>query len=96
MGWYGLDSVPSICCTWSTRASCHSVTRDGGGGSPPVQDGAQDTYAVRWAKIPMAFTRSYGKYALADLIRLHSEDPDVVHLHCPMFLELTTVSGFCL
>ena len=33
----------------------------------------------------MAFTRSYGKYALADLIRLHSEDPvDVVHLHCPM------------
>ena len=33
----------------------------------------------------MAFTRSYGKYALADLIRLHSEDPvDIVHLHCPM------------
>ena len=60
------------------------VTRDGGGGSPPVQDGVK-IRTVRWAKIPMAFTRSYGKYALADLIRLHSEDPvDVVHLHCPM------------
>ena len=34
---------------------------------------------------PMAFTKSYGKYALSDLKKLHSQDPvDVVHLHCPM------------
>ena len=60
------------------------ITRDGGGGTPPKQDGVK-VRTVRWAKIPMAFTRSYGKHALADLIRLHSEDPvDVVHLHCPM------------
>ena len=33
----------------------------------------------------MAFTKSYGKHALADLKKLHSEDSvDVVHLHCPM------------
>ena len=60
------------------------ITRNGGGRSTPEQDGVQ-VREVRWAKIPMAFTRSYGKYALNDLLRLHSEDPvDVVHLHCPM------------
>tara|TARA_B100001996_G_scaffold195781_1_gene149982 strand:- start:121 stop:1467 length:1347 start_codon:yes stop_codon:yes gene_type:complete len=60
------------------------ITRNGGGGSPPRQDGV-NVRIVNWAKIPMAFTRSYGKYALNDLVRLHSEDPvDIVHLHCPM------------
>ena len=60
------------------------ITRNGGVGSTPEKDGVK-VRAVRWAKIPMAFTRSYGKYALNDLLRLHSEDPvDVVHLHCPM------------
>ena len=40
---------------------------------------------VPWLKVPMEFTRSYGRYALKALIRLHSENPvDVVHLHCPM------------
>tara|TARA_B100000579_G_scaffold394144_1_gene371283 strand:- start:415 stop:1650 length:1236 start_codon:yes stop_codon:yes gene_type:complete len=60
------------------------ITRNGGGGAPPRQDGV-NVRIVNWAKIPMAFTRSYGKYALNDLVRLHSEDPvDIVHLHCPM------------
>ena len=40
---------------------------------------------VKWAKLPMAFTRSYGKHALRDLLQLHNDDPvDAVHLHCPM------------
>ena len=40
---------------------------------------------VKWAKLPMAFTRSYGKHALRDLLQLHIGDPvDAVHLHCPM------------
>ena len=40
---------------------------------------------VKWAKLPMAFTRSYGRHALRDLLQLHNDDPvDAVHLHCPM------------
>ena len=60
------------------------ITRNGAKGSHPELDGVT-VRMVRWAKIPMAFTRSYGKSALKELRRLHSEDPvDVVHLHCPM------------
>ena len=60
------------------------ITRNGAKGSYPELDGVS-VRMVRWAKIPMAFTRSYGKSALKELRRLHSEDPvDVVHLHCPM------------
>lgn len=60
------------------------ITRNGGSGDPPAIDGVT-VRKVRWARIPMEFTRSYGKYALKELRRLHSNDPvDVVHLHCPM------------
>ena len=60
------------------------ITRNGGSGDHPTVDGVT-VRRVRWARIPMGFTRSYGKYALKELRRLHSEDPvDVVHLHCPM------------
>jgi len=53
-------------------------------GEPPVLDGVS-IIEVPWAKIPLEFTRSYGRAALKALVRLHTEDRvDVVHLHCPM------------
>ena len=59
------------------------ITRDGGG-KAIAQEGV-NIREVKWIYAPMAFTRSYGKHALADLKKLHSEDSvDVVHLHCPM------------
>ena len=59
------------------------ITRDGAG-KAIAQDGV-NIREVKWLYAPMAFTRSYGKHALADLKKLHSEDSvDVVHLHCPM------------
>ena len=53
-------------------------------GSPPDLEGVQ-VIQVPWLKVPLEFTRSYGRAALRELIRLHSDDRvDVVHLHCPM------------
>ena len=52
--------------------------------SIPRQEGV-DVIEVKWTKLPMAFTKSYGKHALNALLRLHSKEPvDIVHLHCPM------------
>ena len=60
------------------------ITRSGGGGEPPNIEGVE-VVSVGWARIPMAFTRSYGRSALRALKQLHAQDPvDVVHLHCPM------------
>lgn len=40
---------------------------------------------VPWLKLPMTFTRSYGKNALKALFALHKIDPvDCIHLHLPM------------
>ena len=53
-------------------------------GEPPQLDNVE-IIEVPWLKVPLEFTRSYGRSALKTLIRLHSEHPvDVVHLHCPM------------
>jgi len=60
------------------------ITRSGGGGDPPSIEGVE-VISVGWARIPMAFTRSYGRSALRALKRLNATDAvDVVHLHCPM------------
>jgi len=62
------------------------ITRSSSGNSAaiPQQEGVS-VRSVRWAKIPMAFTRSYGKHALKDLLALHETDPvDAVHIHAPM------------
>ena len=60
------------------------ITRNGGEGHPPSIDGVT-VRTVSWVRIPMGFTRSYGRSALKELRRLNFEDPvDVVHLHCPM------------
>ena len=50
----------------------------------PQQPGVSVLH-VPWAKLPMAFTRSYGKHALTELRRLHSVKPvDVVHTLLPL------------
>ena len=50
----------------------------------PSQEGV-DVIPVKWAPIPMAFTRSYGKHALKALKRLHSRKPiDVINAHLPL------------
>ncbi len=53
-------------------------------GTPPHLGGVR-VIQVPWLKVPLEFTRSYGKAALRELARLHADEPvDVVHLHCPM------------
>ncbi len=53
-------------------------------GDPPHLEGVR-IIQVPWLKVPLEFTRSYGKSALRELARLHADEPvDVVHLHCPM------------
>ena len=50
----------------------------------PSQEGVK-VIPVRWAKLPMAFTRSYGKSALKALRKLHSKKPiDVINAHLPL------------
>ena len=51
---------------------------------PPQQPGVKVIH-VPWRKLPMAFTRSYGKHALQALRRLHLVKPvDVVHTLLPL------------
>ena len=50
----------------------------------PEQKGVS-VLSVKWAPLPMAFTVSYGKWALRELLRIHRRDPfDAVHVHAPM------------
>ena len=60
------------------------ITRNGGGKNIPSIDGI-DVITVGWLRLPMEFTRSYGRSALKELKKLNETKPvDVVHLHCPM------------
>ena len=60
------------------------ITRNGGGNNVPSISGVQ-VISVGWLRIPMEFTRSYGRSALRALKKLNKLNPvDVVHLHCPM------------
>ena len=53
-------------------------------GKTPTQEGV-DVISVNWTKLPMAFTRSYGKYALKALKRLNASRPiDVINAHLPL------------
>ena len=50
----------------------------------PSQKGVE-VIEVGWLPIPMSFTRSYGKRAMKELMRLHSrKSVDIVHLLCPL------------
>lgn len=60
------------------------ITRNGGGEQIPIIDGIE-VITVGWIRLPMEFTRSYGRSALRALKKLNqSKSIDVVHLHCPM------------
>ena len=60
------------------------ITRNGGGKNIPSMPGVE-VISVGWLRIPMEFTRSYGRTALRALKKLNKSNPvDVVHLHCPM------------
>jgi glycosyltransferase involved in cell wall biosynthesis len=60
------------------------ITRNGAGNNIPSMDGI-DVITVGWLRLPMEFTRSYGRSALRALKKLNETNPvDVVHLHCPM------------
>ena len=59
------------------------ITRQSKEESPHIE--GVRVLGVPWKKIPMSFTRSYGRSALKELRRVHQEDKiDVIHLHCPM------------
>ena len=50
----------------------------------PSQEGVE-VIPVRWAKLPMAFTRSYGKSAIKALKKLHARKPvDIINAHLPL------------
>lgn len=60
------------------------ITRNGAGNNSPSISGVE-IISVGWLRIPMEFTRSYGRSALRALKKLNKSNPvDVVHLHCPM------------
>ena len=60
------------------------ITRNGAGNNIPSMDGI-DVITVGWLRLPMEFTRSYGRSALRALKKLNETNSvDVVHLHCPM------------
>ena len=83
--WGGMGStVFHLSASLVERGHRVTVITRSGGGDPPRQDGVT-VITVGWAKIPMEFTRSYGRSALRELEKLNDRDPvDVVHLHCPM------------
>tara|TARA_B110000967_G_scaffold43434_1_gene43606 strand:+ start:8050 stop:9351 length:1302 start_codon:yes stop_codon:yes gene_type:complete len=59
------------------------ITRKGPNKAPKIN--GVNVIEVSWKKIPMEFTRSYGRNALKALKKLNLQDPvDIVHLHCPM------------
>ena len=50
----------------------------------PSQEGVE-VIPVKWAKLPMAFTRSYGRSALKALKKLHAKKPiDIINAHLPL------------
>jgi len=59
------------------------ITRKGGGKYPEIE--GVDVIEVKWAKLPMEFTRSFGRWALKSLQKLHRNHPvDIIHFHAPL------------
>ena len=84
--WGGMGSTV-FHLTSALASRGHSVTiitRNGAGNNSPSVSGVE-IISVGWLRIPMEFTRSYGRSALRALKKLNKSNPvDVVHLHCPM------------
>jgi len=83
--WGGMASTLFHLCGYLGKKG-HKVTvitRSGKGEAPPLE--GVDVLKVRWLKLPMEFTRSYGRTAWKALEKLHAVNPvDVVHVHAPM------------
>ena len=95
--WGGMGStVFHLSAALVNRGHRVTVITRSGAGKPPRQDGVS-VIEVGWAKIPMEFTRSYGRRAIAELERLNEMDSvDVVHLHCPMISWSASQFGHCI
>ena len=98
--WGGMGStVFHLSMTLANRGHRVTVITRSGAGKPPDQEGV-DVIEVGWARIPMEFTRSYGRRAISELERLNERlNVDVVHLHCPMiswatpsFIDVSRIS----
>ena len=83
--WGGMGStVYHLSSKLAAMGHTISVITRSSKGTPPHLGGVR-VIQVPWLKVPLEFTRSYGKAALRELARLHADEPvDVVHLHCPM------------
>ncbi len=83
--WGGMGStVFHLSSKLATKGHRITVITRSSKGTPPHLEGVR-IIQVPWLKVPLEFTRSYGKAALRALARLHADEPvDIVHLHCPM------------
>ena len=83
--WGGMGStVYHLSAALAAKGHRVTVITRSGGGKPPRVDGVTVT-EVPWAMIPMEFTRSYGRWALRALEKLHEREPvDVIHVHVPL------------
>ena len=83
--WGGIGSVVYHLAGHLVQLGHHvSIITRSHTGKTPTQEGV-DVISVNWTKLPMAFTRSYGKYALKALKRLNASRPiDVINAHLPL------------
>ena len=69
--WGGMGStVFHLSAALANRGHRVTVITRSGAGKPPDQEGV-DVIEVGWARIPMEFTRSYGRRAISELERLN-------------------------
>ena len=95
--WGGMGStVFHLSAALVNRGHKVTVITRSGAGKPPHQEGVE-VIEVGWARIPMEFTRSYGRRAISELERLNERlNVDVVHLHCPMISWATPQFHHCI
>jgi len=95
--WGGMGStVFHLSAALVNRGHRVTVITRSGAGKPPHQEGVE-VIEVGWARIPMEFTRSYGRRAISELERLNERlNVDVVHLHCPMISWATPQFHHCI
>ncbi|MEC7532821.1 MAG: glycosyltransferase [Candidatus Thermoplasmatota archaeon] len=95
--WGGMGStVFHLSAALANRGHRVTVITRSGAGKPPDQEGV-DVIEVGWARIPMEFTRSYGRRAISELERLNERlNVDIVHLHCPMISWATPQFHRCI
>ncbi len=83
--WGGMGStVYHLSAALAAKGHRVTVITRSGGGKPPRVEGVT-VAEVPWARIPMEFTRSYGRWVLRALEKLHKREPvDVIHVHVPL------------